>query len=447
MCLTYSEVPENVSRVWFHIILLIVPCALLRAQWFESYEKGREAVRKGQWQQAVTLLSEALDAEPDSRANKQTYGLQFIDYFPYLYRGIAYYKLGDLASAKADLGKAKSEGAVEDAQRDREAPTLLATYLGLIEKPAPPIAQQKPEQQKSEQKKPEQKPEGKLPEKPAPTPPQVDPKYTEGVRLFNQKSYREALDQFKGVAEASPEHAHALRYIERAQAELKKIDAAEKKERIERAYASALEEFRRDDLDRAEEGFRNVLALDPAHSGAAEYIRRIQARKVKLAAAQRPREAGPATGRGATEAADTVGQALFGDAVRLLNAGRLRQAKSEFLSLQRIAPSYPELAGYMQSIGSIENTIHRGIAAFFQGEYTSAIEQLRSSSKNGNDNPHVYAFLACSYAAEYLLDGARDGKLKKQALEAFRAVKGLNPGYELDAKLVSPRIIALLTAE
>jgi hypothetical protein len=59
----------------------------------------------------------------------------------------------------------------------------------------------------------------------------------------------------------------------------------------------------------------------------------------------------------------------------------------------------------------------------------------------------VYAFLACSYAAEYLLAGAENGNLKKEAVAAFGKVKGIDPRYELDAELISPGIIALLKGE
>jgi hypothetical protein len=91
--------------------------------------------------------------------------------------------------------------------------------------------------------------------------------------------------------------------------------------------------------------------------------------------------------------------------------------------------------------------VHQGIVAFFEGEYKEAIVKLGDPSQNGNDNPHVYAFLACSYAAEYLLAGGENGNLKKEAVDAFGKVKGIDPSYELDKKLISPGIVALLTGE
>ena len=393
------------------ILLLLSTSAVLRAEeWYVSYEKGREAIKKSQWQQAVTHLTEALDAEPDSKANKKTYGFVFIDYFPYLYRGIAYYRLGDIARARTDLEKAKSEGAIEDARRDGEAPALLFEYLGYIQKPA---------QQLAEQKTPQNPPQNLSPGGPKPDLRKTDLKTPEVKK---------------------PEAAAA--------------DQKQKRERISTLFAAGVEFFRLGDLDKAEEQFKNVLELEPGHAGARNHLNRIEARRQKLAAAAavRPKEIPAAPSHepartGGAIAPDTTGSAMFRDAVALFHDGKIGQAKAGFLRLQTIAPSYPGLSEYMGSIGSAENLVHQGIAAFFGGEYREAIDKLGSSSKNGNDNPHVYAFLACSYAAEYLLAGGENGNLKKEAVDAFVRVKEINPRYKLDATLISPGIISLLTGE
>ena len=395
------------SRPFFLILLLLVTSAVLRAdEWYVSYEKGREAVKKSQWQQAVTRLTEALDAEPDSKANKKTYGFVFVDYFPYLYRGIAYYRLGDIAKARTDLEKAKSEGAIEDARRDGDAPALLTEYLGYIQKPAQQIAQEK------------------TPQNPSSGAPKSDQKKTE----------MKTPDQKKTETAASDQKA--------------------KKERVSTSFAAGVDFFKHDDLDRAEEQFNVVLGLESAHPGARNYLKKIEARKQKLAAAAavRPREIpAPALHEPAaaevTPATDTAGPALFRDAVALFNDGKVGQAKARLHSLQAIAPSYPGLANYLGLISSAEKKVQQGIAAYFEGEYGAAIERLGSPSKNGSDNPHVYAFLACSYAAEYLLAGGENGNLRKEALDAFGKVRGLDPRYELDRKLISPGIIALLNGE
>lgn len=401
------------TKLRLHILLLflLVPGALLRAQeWYESYGEGVKAVKSQHWQQAVNHLTAALDGEPDSRAKKRMYGLQFIDYFPYLYRGIAYYKLGDLVRAKADLDKESNQGAIASAEEDAEAPTLLAEYLGLVQKSAQ-TAQQK------------------TPQNPVQNPPQTPPQ-----------------NPPQKTVSAGP------------QTDLKKTQAAPdqktKRDEVERAFSAGRDYFEKNELDRAEEQFKSVLRLEPNHRGAQNFMNRIQTARQRLAAAAAARKKEtPAPVSHAplrTEsapAADTAGSSLFREAVALFNGGKIGEAKMKFQGLQRISPSYPELANYMGMIAGVENKVHRGIEAFFHGEYREAIEQLSSSSRNGHDNPHVYAFLACSYAAEYLLAGAENRDLKKEAVTAFGKVKGIDPRYELDPKLISPGIIALLRGE
>ncbi len=398
------------SRLHIALLLLLVPCALLRAQWYDSYEKGREEVRKGQWQQAVRHLSDAVNDEPDSKARKKTYGLTFIDYFPYLYRGIAYYRLNDIASARTDLEKADHEGVIRDANEDGDAPALLTEYLGYIQKRPVQAAEQKPPAQ------PEQKSPQVAEQKPPAKPPATG----------------QPAEQKKSDAQAA---------------------AKAKKESVEKAFASGESYFKNDELDLAAEQFKSVLALEPSHRRAADYLKRIDARKLKLAEAARTpaKENPPAVKEPAKEpgapAADTTGSALFREARALLEAGNVGRAKSLFLKVQAVAPAYPELAASLAQIASVEEKVRTGIAAYFRGEYTTAIEQLGASSRNGIDNPHVYAFLACSYAAEYLLAGSENGKLKKEAAEAFGRVKGIDPRYELDRSLISPGIIAVLGGE
>jgi len=346
--------------------LLFVPGTLLRAQWYVEYQNGKDALEKQQWQAAVGHFTRALDDEPDSKANKKTYGYVFIDYFPYLYRGIAYYRLGDQANAKADIEKAKSEGVIGDAQRDPEAGKLLDQYAALVEKPPPQVAQKRPEQNPPETAK------------------QNPPSQTQGVKTAEKQKPPEQKSPLIAKSEPKKEPAPPL---ETRKTEEKKAESV------------------------------------PGAGGGT----RITAPESRPASA------------------DTTGSALFAEGTALYKAGRVVQAKTRFALLRSRVPGYPGLADYMGMIEGLEQRTSAGIAAFFDGEYREAIDQLTSSAKSGSDNPHLYAVLACAYAAEYLLAGEEDGALKKEAVAAFGRTRELDPRYQLDAGLISPRIITLLT--
>ncbi|HUI09515.1 MAG TPA: hypothetical protein VL221_04255 [Bacteroidota bacterium] len=346
---------------------LMMPGALLRAQWYVDYQAGKDALEKQQWQSAVSHFARALEDEPDSKANKKTYGYVFIDYFPYLYRGIAYYKLGDVAGARSDLEKAKSEGVIGDAERDQDAAKLLDQYTALLAKPAPQIAQKKQEQNPPETAK------------------QNPPLPSQGQKTAEIRKPAEPSGPL--AAKSEPK---------------KEANPVPEKGRVS-----------------------EQKKMEPGPGTASES--RVPAVVTK--------PAGP----------DTTGSGLFTEAAALFNSGKVAQAKTRFESLRQRIPAYPGLADYLRLIESVETRTSAGIASYFQGEYRDAIEQLTSSSKNGSDNPHLYAVLACSYAAEYLLAGEEDGSLKKEAVAAFGRTRALDPRYELDSGLISPRIIALLT--
>jgi tetratricopeptide (TPR) repeat protein len=353
-----------VKKLSLLIFLLLVPSGLVLAQWYVSYEDGRKAAMEkgGDLQKALALLTDAINDQSDSKANKRMTSLQYIDYFPYLYRGIAYYKLGELDKARADLNKEKDDGAINDAERDKGAPALLAQYLEILQKPAPQTAQQKPPPVVREKT------------------PQVVEQNTPGKTgvTVPPLSQKKPDDQASGKS---------------------------KKETSGRSIAAVIS----------------------------------------------PKENPPPThesvGEPAARTADTSGSALFREAVSLLNSGKVGQAKSAFQRVRAVAPAYPDLETHLGTIAALEEKTRTGISAFFRGEYDEAIENLGATSKNGSDNPHVYAFLACSYAAEYFLAGADNGNLKREAVEAFGRVKGIDPRYELDAQLISPGIIALLKGE
>ena len=75
---------------------------------YELYKDGRKALEDKNYQEAVTFLSDAIRQKPESKKNAKTYGVQFIEYYPYHYLALAYYKQGDFDNAKNALNKAYS---------------------------------------------------------------------------------------------------------------------------------------------------------------------------------------------------------------------------------------------------------------------------------------------------------------------------------------------------
>ena len=386
----------------------------LRAdEWYVSYEKGLDAVRKQQWEEALRHLNDAIADKPAPKANAKTYGLRFIDYFPYLYRGIAYYHLGNQAKALEDLGRSESVDQVHQASRDKNAERLLAEYLARTKK----------------EKK----------EKPA------DTKFAEAVRLYNQKEYKKAIEQFQSVDKSSPQYPEAEKYIASAGLELKKAESAEAsrtlKERVEKELNAGVQFFHERNLDKAEEQFKLVLQLDENRPEARRYLRKINTIRAEMAKPTSKDLVREPPHTASQTAAQQTRDSVFREGVAFFNSGKLHQAKAVLLSLRRLDPSYPQVTTYLGKVTQIEEKTSNGIAAFFEGQYQQSIELLAEASTNNTDNPHMYAFLACAYAAKYFLMGAEDKDLHQSALLAFSKVKTINAAYKLDTRYISPRIV------
>jgi len=57
----------------------------------------------------------------------------------------------------------------------------------------------------------------------------------------------------------------------------------------------------------------------------------------------------------------------------------------------------------------------------------------------------AYAYLACSYAAQYFMSGKENDELQGKAVSAYQKLKSTNGAFKFDSKIISPKIISLLT--
>ena len=80
------------------------------ASWYDDYDAGITAVRKGQWQVAVQKMTGAIAGNPKESDHTRTYGAIFINYHPYYYRGVANLNLGHYEQAISDFEKTTGPG-------------------------------------------------------------------------------------------------------------------------------------------------------------------------------------------------------------------------------------------------------------------------------------------------------------------------------------------------
>ena len=98
-------------------------CGSSRAQdpWYRSYEKGLAAIEAEQWEQAIGLLSSAVEHGPESGRSVRTYGVRFVDFLPEYYLALAEYNLGSYEDAAGRLSDVLSDRLIKEGDEEYPA--------------------------------------------------------------------------------------------------------------------------------------------------------------------------------------------------------------------------------------------------------------------------------------------------------------------------------------
>lgn len=126
------------SIVILAFLLLFAPSA--SAAWDEDYEAGIAAARRGDWGTVVTRMNAAIRQKAQEGARVRSYGNIFIAYFPYYYRGVAYFEQGNFDRAAEDLERTKGVGSLDLGTVDsylRKIPAAATPTPAVIRTPPP----------------------------------------------------------------------------------------------------------------------------------------------------------------------------------------------------------------------------------------------------------------------------------------------------------------------
>lgn len=95
-------------------IAVIVACCFVsgvaHASWYDDYDAGLAAARKGNWSVVVQKMTAAIKGNPNENNRARTYGTITINYHPYYYRGVANMNLGKYEEAIADFERTSGPG-------------------------------------------------------------------------------------------------------------------------------------------------------------------------------------------------------------------------------------------------------------------------------------------------------------------------------------------------
>jgi tetratricopeptide (TPR) repeat protein len=80
------------------------------ASWYDDYDAGLIAVKKGNWSVVAQKMTAAIKEQKAENSRLRTYGMDFRNYRPYYYRGVANLNLGNYEQAIADFEKTGGPG-------------------------------------------------------------------------------------------------------------------------------------------------------------------------------------------------------------------------------------------------------------------------------------------------------------------------------------------------
>jgi tetratricopeptide (TPR) repeat protein len=80
------------------------------ASWYDEYDAGLIAAKKGSWATVAQKMSAAIKEQPKENSRLRTYGMDFRNYRPYYYRGVANLNLGKYDQAISDLEQTGGPG-------------------------------------------------------------------------------------------------------------------------------------------------------------------------------------------------------------------------------------------------------------------------------------------------------------------------------------------------
>ena len=81
------------------LLVLLLPAGAAMASWYDDYDQGVAAVRRGDWGTVISKMSSAIKGNAKEANSARTYGAIFINYHPYYYRGVAYLNTGKFEQA------------------------------------------------------------------------------------------------------------------------------------------------------------------------------------------------------------------------------------------------------------------------------------------------------------------------------------------------------------
>jgi tetratricopeptide (TPR) repeat protein len=173
-----------------------------QASWYDEYDAGLIAAKKGAWSTVVSKMSAAIKERAQEGDRVRTYGTIMISYHPYYYRGVAYLNLGRYDDAISDFERTSGPGSDNLGSID--------ALMERAKKLAAANNEPEPEPVKPEPVRPAPTPVITTPPVTTPAAPQIDPALRQRAAnaLAGAKQKLQAAQQRRGTS--SPQYTQAM---------------------------------------------------------------------------------------------------------------------------------------------------------------------------------------------------------------------------------------------
>lgn len=109
------------------LVLGLLFVVLAHADFKRSYGSGVRDYTKGDYNDAIESLQEAIDEESTAQEKVRIYGMRYEPYMPYFYLGQAKFKNGDCAGALAAWNESITQGVIQNQDQFSEMQSNMAT--------------------------------------------------------------------------------------------------------------------------------------------------------------------------------------------------------------------------------------------------------------------------------------------------------------------------------
>jgi tetratricopeptide (TPR) repeat protein len=228
--------------------------------WYEYYLTARDKLIPAKdCTRAVEALDQAVKIKSDSALNEQTYGLYFVDYLPYFYKGKCHFALGDYNTAMRMFNIEEKAGKIQQREELWKEMRRLHAEAETNQRSADTAEKMKNLTQEV----------GKLRQRAAEL--HKAGNYDEALKLLAQaEGAAKVLDQ--GTQADIAERTQKIR-DDKTRVE----EASRRTQRVEKAMADGLRLLQDGNAPEAKISFEAVLAQEPGHDAALEGKRRAEA--------------------------------------------------------------------------------------------------------------------------------------------------------------------------